>query len=121
MYFILGVYKGEFEDKGDFPDLPEWIGLFFVVFGNSIGDFRIPSYDNKNTSATTKSLIFFIYFCNMFLSNIVLLNFVIALISQVYEQVMNSQIMFIYIQRKELNNEWYRFNSIMSGFKCWKE
>lgn len=43
----------------------------------------------------------------------VLLNFVIALISQYYEDVMNSAEMHNYVMRQELNHEYYVFNEFM--------
>jgi len=75
---------------GDFEGMNKLFGLFFVSFGNSVGDFRTPTYDAEKTNPTTKVLIYSMYFFNMVLNCIVLLNFVIALISQVYEQVMDS-------------------------------
>ena len=68
----------------------KFFGLFFVSFLNSVGDFRPPTYDVDKTKLTTKVLIYTMFFFNMVLNTIVLLNFVIALISQVYEQVMDS-------------------------------
>jgi len=97
IYYVLGVYDDQFEADGDFSDINKFFGLFFVSFGNSVGDYRPPSYDAEKTNVVTKVLIYTMFFFNMVLNNIVLLNFVIALISQVYEQVMDSQTMHIYI------------------------
>ena len=60
---------------------------------------------------TTVYLTYGLWFTNILLSNIVLLNFVIALISQVYEKVMSTQMTHMYEQRQELNNQCDRFIS----------
>jgi len=44
---------------------------------------------------------------------VILLNFVIALISQFYEDVMNRRVMHTYIMYHELNREYYVFNEFL--------
>ena len=66
-------------------------------------------------------LTYALWSMNMILTNIVLLNFVIALISQVYEDVMNSQKRHIYVQRQELNDECDRFFSYLEDVKFWNK
>lgn len=50
-------------------------------------------------------LIWFMWFANQALILIILLNFLIAVVSQSYENVMNSAMQFKYIQRCELIRE----------------
>ncbi len=80
MYHVLGVYHAQFDADGDFPMLDKVYGLFYISFGNSVGDFRAPSF-MEDTTLTTKVLIYSVYLVQMILNNIILLNFVIALIS----------------------------------------
>jgi len=44
---------------------------------------------------------------------VILLNFVIALISQYYEDVMNRRVMHTYKMKHDLNNEYYVFNEFL--------
>ena len=94
-------------------------GLFYVSLSNGVGDFRPPSFD-ANTTVTIKVVIYSVYLLQMLLNNIVLLNFVIALISQVYENVMNSKMKYTYIQRQDLNSEYARTKSFLKDFMYWK-
>jgi len=98
----------------------KFFGLFFISFCNSVGDFRPPSYNVETTNQTTKVLIYLMFLFNVLLNCIILLNFVIALISNVYQEVVDSQLMLKYIQRTELNNEWLRFESIGRDVQFWK-
>ena len=50
-------------------------------------------------------LVYAIFLASIVFASIILLNFVIALVSQVYENVMNAKQMNIYIQRQQLNDE----------------
>jgi hypothetical protein len=68
-----------------------------VVFGYGIGNIVHPSVnhwmknDNKPASTFIIYMIYTIWFANQLILLIVLLNFVIALISQVYENVMDDK------------------------------
>merc|ERR1712166_1367479 len=95
------------------------VGYFFTTFENSIGNINAPTIDFKIGETPTileKLCIFFIYFFWWFAQIVllvVLLNFVIALISQYYEDVMNSKVMHTYLMRHQLNHEVYVFNQFM--------
>jgi hypothetical protein len=61
--------------------------------------------------------IFFIYFfwwMSQIILLVVLLNFVIALISQYYEDIMNSKIMLTYWMKHQLNREYYIFYTFLN-------
>lgn len=55
------------------------------------------------------TLIWFIWTANQFLCLIILLNFLIAIISQSYEQVMTKKKIVKYLHRSELNRECFLF------------
>lgn len=103
MYYIMGIYSKEIER--DFENLNPFIALFFVAYGNGVGDFKAPTFNLDNPSNGIIFQTYLLWFCNMVFSNIILLNFVVALVSQVYENVMNSQVIHIYDQRQKLNDE----------------
>lgn len=52
---------------------------------------------------------------------VILLNFVIALISQYYEDVMNSKVMHKYIMRNRLNHEYHIYYLYMVRNKFFKD
>ena len=58
-------------------------------------------------------MIYFFWWGAQIMLLVVLLNFVIALISQYYEDVMNSAIMHTYVMRQELNQDYYIFHEFM--------
>jgi len=66
-----------------------------MSYGNGTGGFVAPTFKN-GTDKWIINLSYFIYFLNTALGNIILLNFVIALISAVYEKVMNFKMKHIY-------------------------
>jgi len=79
MYSILGIYSSNIEE--DFGLLNTFIALFYIAFGNGVGNFVAPTFRTENPSMTTIVLTYALWLANMVLSNIILLNFVIALIS----------------------------------------
>ena len=65
-------------------------------------------------------MIYIAWIGNQFILLIVLLNFVIALISEVYEKVMDQKMRYEYIQKQELNDECDRFYNFINEFKSFK-
>ena len=108
IFKILGAYHEEAEG---FPLLNNNIGYFFISFGNSIGNIQDPSFDDihelnaDHYSFLIIGQVYCIWFVNQIFLNIILLNFVIALVAQVYENVMDSKIWHVYKQRQDLNDE----------------
>lgn len=49
------------------------------------------------------SMCWAIWFLNIFINNIMMLNFLIAIVSQSYEEVMTNQVSTIYLQRCDMN------------------
>ena len=76
------------------------MAFFFISFGNSIGNIVNPSF----TAAVIANkygyvnvfLVYSIWFLSILLQLIIILNFVIALVSQVYENIMNAKVENIY-------------------------
>ena len=83
------------------------------VYENAIGNINAPNYtfwqpkDNIDdpSSHTVILAIWFIWFLNQWFIFMILLNFVIALISQSYETVMTKAMEAKYAQRTKLNKE----------------
>ena len=90
------------------------VGWFLNTFENSIGNINAPSIDFstkdlKKFDNVIVSLIYFFWWSGELVLLVVMLNFLIALISQYYEDVMNSAIMHTYAMRYELNHEYHVF------------
>ena len=100
--FFIDMMKGEF-DQGDYPQIPKtFMVTFLQVFRNSIGDLAIIGYgpwvpvkeegaeDDPElplTGAITICILWGIWFINVFVMQIVLLNFLIAEVSATYSKV----------------------------------
>jgi len=102
------------------------LGYFFTTFENSIGNISSPTIDfYKPISKRTlvdKLRIYMIYILWWFAQIvllIILLNFVIALISQYYEDVMNRKIMHTYVMKNNINGEHYVLKkfSVLMGWE----
>ena len=52
-------------------------------------------------------LIWFTWYTNTFFMIVILLNFLIAVISQSYEKVIEQQLIYSYMHKAELNEECY--------------
>lgn len=101
LYWILKVEI----DSGDeeYLNLPNFFKYFFMTYRNSIGDISVPGYTNWDKSLsndvtsefTSKNfmifLIWMVWLVNQFVNLIILLNFLIAVISQVYDNVVADQ------------------------------
>ena len=93
---VLGVNV-----KADaYPGMNDFGMQFINTFENAIGNVQNPDVNlwinSENPSKSMVTLIYFIWFVNQFLATIVLINFLIAVISQSYENVMNKLIIHIY-------------------------
>ena len=83
------------------------------TFRNSLGDISVPKYEywekrvDKNylVSNTYIEIIWFVFFMNSIIMLVVLLNFLIAIVSESYERVNAMSMQFNYILKAELNIE----------------
>jgi len=98
--------------------LSENLALFIQTYRNSIGDLAVPIYsrwqeDMMQTEdmglyykgASMIMFIWIVWITHQFIILILLLNFLIAIVSQSYENVMQQSEIFLYNQRLELNSE----------------
>ena len=114
---ILGA-NGSLADG--YPGLPKWVGFFLNTFENSLGNINSPTigFIKSKTNHTFLDylcvyLIYIFWWGAQILLLVILLNFVIALISQYYEDVMNSAIMHTYVMRQDMNHEYYVMNEFL--------
>ena len=102
----------------DYPNVFSFMQYFLMTYRNSIGDISAPGYSNwmkKSDDVTSQYLeknaamtfIWIVWLANQFLNLIILLNFLIAVISQVYDNVVAVQRQVLYTHRAELNREFY--------------
>lgn len=61
-----------------------------------------------------------VWLANQLVCLIIMLNFLIAVISQVYDAVVNEQRTVFYIMKSELNNEFYELSELWSKHKQFK-
>jgi len=107
--FTLGANKENAESYVGVPSIS--IGYFLVAFENSLGNINPPSMGFLIDGAEPDQflgkfkvlLIYFCWFVAQIVLMIILLNFVIALISQYYEDVMNRKVMHTYSMKHEMN------------------
>lgn len=96
VFALLSQVIGFGMDTSDFPGVNTWMQFVLRIFRNSIGDIQPPKYDfwtnsKENypfVSEVMITLVWFLWFCNMFLNMIILLNFLIVVISQSYDKVL---------------------------------
>lgn len=106
-------------DDSEYPNVALFAKYFLMTYRNSIGDISTPHYTNwierydaedfwENLMQDTLiSLIWLVWLLNQFLNLIILLNFLIAVISQVYDKVISDQKLLMYQLRAELNKEYF--------------
>ena len=69
-----------------YKGLPEWFGMAAFIFRTSLGDFDVDPF--VNLPSTTRLFIWLFWFFVVFANTIIFLNFLIAVINDVYEQIM---------------------------------
>lgn len=107
-------------DESEYSGLNKFIQMLILAFRNSIGDLQSPQYErwlnyikdnrdpeNPNPFFSQGQVIIYLlwalWFGNIILMVILLLNFLIAIISQTYERVAGSQSNYTYKDRAEMN------------------
>ena len=108
VFCLLNTVIGIEYANDDYPAVPNAFIMILQVYRNSIGDIATPSYDMwqgenmKENPFTCNFMILVIWvswFVNQYLNLIILLNFLIAIISQSYEEIMTEQSVFRYQHR----------------------
>ena len=110
--FNFNMFKlllGTQPDMKDYPGVSPTLASFLIEYRNSVGDINPPTYDYWQEDVAGAGLMvnlnqsYFMIF-QLFM-NVVLLNFLIAIISQSYEQVNSEQELHLYMQKAEFNLE----------------
>lgn len=117
MFLVAGA---NFDDE-DYPTL-KLLAVHFQTYRNSIGDIGTPQYDywtyyHRHFDKSVMFgygqcmiyLIWILWYLNQFFNLIILLNFLIAIVSQSYEKVMTDSMKYEYEHKAELNSETERF------------
>ena len=102
-----------------------------MTYRNSIGDISTPDYTSWLSLSDTDNwemfqkysmvlVVWLVWLANQFLCLIILLNFLIAVISQVYDNVVAEQKLVAYIHRAELNKEYYMIERFLCKLKEFK-
>ena len=130
-YQALGVKVDEPDNPEDkeYPLTVTILRYFFYAYRTSIGDIAVPDYsywsdeseggyrDSESEEYFAKySMIYIIYlvwFTNQQLCLIILLNFLIANISAKYEEIMEEQVTFDYMQKVYLNSDFNIFKRFL--------
>ena len=101
--FVAYTLKVNVEEVKEFETVGKPFGYWIIAFSNSVGNIVSPTYTNLGDSAIDVSIIFAItifWLFNQIAVLIVFLNFVIAVLSDVYETVMDHKVRFIYGHRQ---------------------
>lgn len=122
-YTLLGVDMRGVEDNGmsgDYPKLTVWYADFIQVFRNSIGDIATPGYDywlkwggveatEETVMSTTQSIAINIIWTSFLFHEILMLiimtNFLIAIVSQSWDEVKDQHVNQLYESRCEIIGE----------------
>ena len=115
LYFALTYHMfGVSFDDGDYPHLWKFVVTLIQTFRNSIGDIAVLQYDDWTSSDESKlkkgiivALVWIFWFLLLVFNLTVLLNFLIAVISQVYDQVISCQLLCQYKYMADFNREYY--------------
>ena len=85
---VVNALEIEVDDIENEPyqGIPRWIGMNLFIFRTSLGDFDVDAFTNM--PATSRTCIWLFWLFIVFANTIIFLNFLIAVISDVYEQIM---------------------------------
>ena len=101
-------------NSDDYKGLNTFTKLFLQTYEDSVGNADVPIYsfwiDSAGEAPTTirgfmVGLIWVTWFTNQWFIFIVLLNFIIAIIGQSYDSVMEKATQYMYLQRTDMNME----------------
>jgi len=107
-----------------YPDVGPIFGQILQTYGNSIGNIVPAAYDSvtavltKDTSTAMAqveariliALIWFVWLMNQYVNLIIMLNFLVAVITEVYQDVAENQESIIYKHKAALNHELFMIN-----------
>lgn len=123
--FDEGTFEADYNpDFGDYPKIPAVVVGLLQNFRNSIGDLATPHYKywearyDGGEHLQSQIMILFIWclwLLEVYLMVIILTNFLIALVGQVYEQIQGNRVLTIYQLRASLNQENCRYEEFIRG------
>jgi hypothetical protein len=113
LYRIAGIDVPNTGDDAEYPEVNNFILFIIQIFRNSIGDLKVPDYTFWNARMTESRVVslvmiayvWFLWLINIMLMLIILLNFLIAIVSQSYDSVMTKSVQVIYDSRAEFAGE----------------
>lgn len=134
----------DFENQREvYPGIPKFIVILIQIFRNSIGDITVINYgvwipeegvDYTPHEETQRSLaigiLWIFWFFNEFLMLIIILNFLIAEVSQTYDRVKGAGNQFLYKKKCEVNQTAFTYRKelfkkddkfAIIAFKCPKD
>ena len=105
-------------DKPHYPGMERFVSYMLYAFLNSIGDLQIPNYDDwliqRGQGKITEVqelfailLVWGIWLVQAMLMVIVMLNYLIAVISQAYERVVNMREIYNYYYKAQINLDYF--------------
>jgi hypothetical protein len=100
--------------------------MLLETFRSAIGEVGLPKYSailekpDSYCKSLNIALIWIIWYLQVFFMLVIMLNFLIAVLQQTYNRVMNYQKIIMYQQRAELNEECYNLLSIFLRIKQFK-
>jgi len=102
--------------ESNYPGLSKFVIIFFQIFRNSIGDIAVINYgvwiedpekeytvyENQERGVAI-GILWMFWFFNEFVMMIIILNFLIAEVSQTYDKVKGAGNQFLYKKKCEVN------------------
>jgi len=113
VFSVLFIVLGYEIDRADFVGVNDLFVYFIQTYNNSIGNIAPPIYEgwmehrmtHPKIVQTMTVLIWLFWFLNQFFVLIILLNFLVAIMGQAYEEIMTEALYFKYYHRAQLNKE----------------
>lgn len=129
LFSLCQVILGSSYEPDEYQDLPRMYRIFIQTWRNSIGDYGTPVYevwssayskkDDKNEKFATLyiSLIWILWVMNQLFIQVILLNFLIAIVNNSYQREMRIQNVMEYIHKSDVNSECSLFDKTMSELR----
>lgn len=108
-YKVLGMEANGYSKLDD----NTFVNYFIQVWENGIGNINPPAFLADDPSSLRVFAVYSMWFATQFVVLIVLLNFLIAVISQSYENVMDSSDILTYSARCAFNSETFPLKSFI--------
>ena len=122
--------SNQIEQQRQFDGLNRIIINFVNVFRNSLGDIAHPVYQywaeeyfkkDATHSYVLITLIWVLMVVNQLVMQVVLFNFLIAIVSESYYKVQALRHINLFDHKSELNHEWFLTYKFFTKFSCQKK